>query len=58
MQGGMLTGIDLVADRAGDGGLGQLRVRQLAIDHVQVGPADAAGVDLDEDLLRRAGASA
>jgi hypothetical protein len=27
-------------------------MRQLAIDHVQVGPADGAGFDLQQDLSR------
>jgi hypothetical protein len=28
----------------------QFRIRQLAVDHMQVGPADAAGRDLQQDL--------
>ena len=28
----------------------QTRIRQLAVDDVQVGPADAAGLDADQDL--------
>jgi hypothetical protein len=30
---------------------GELRIRQLTADHVQVGAADAARLDPDEDLL-------
>ena len=31
----------------------QLGLRQFAVDHVQIGAADAAGFDLDKDLARR-----
>ena len=37
--------IDLVARHDRQGGLGEL-----AVDHVQIGPADAAGADPDQDL--------
>jgi hypothetical protein len=30
----------------------QPRVRQFAVDHMQIGAADTAGLDLDEDLAR------
>src|SRR3546814_12117233 len=31
---------------------GQFRLRQLAVDHMQIGAADPAGGDLDQNLLR------
>ena len=43
--------LDDHADDLDARGQGKLRVVELAVDDVQVGPADGAGADADEDLV-------